>query len=294
MSAPGTRREDAGRRHASGGRGGRRADRPGEDLAERGSERSLGLTAAGRTPPGHEPVRADNDRAVAGDLAMAHPGAARVVQGPPRWPVRSASSGTSASAASCLAASHQAWPSSPAISRNRPPSTGRGNGPTRSSRAAAHHLDGPDRTGRHAAVPAARAVGFGGHPGDLGRRLTRPPRTKQHPSNPSSSPRFPAASAAPILAAAAAFDFCCRHTRMTGRRLRPVEPAASPCSAAGQTPNGYRRTRPGARRSRRVGALAATGQRGRHLPGAVRLRRRTAADRARADRGPSGQAGAVA
>jgi hypothetical protein len=118
MSAPGTRREDAGRRHASGGRGGRRAGRLGEDLAERGSERSLGLAASGRAPPGDEPVRADEDRAVAGDLAMAYPGAARVVQVPSRWPIRSASSGRSASAASCRAASHRAWPSSPAISRN--------------------------------------------------------------------------------------------------------------------------------------------------------------------------------
>jgi len=82
MSAPGTRREDAGRRHASGGRGGRRAGRLGEDLAGRGSGRSLGLAASGRAPPGDEPVRADEDRAVAGDLAMAYPGAARVVQVP--------------------------------------------------------------------------------------------------------------------------------------------------------------------------------------------------------------------
>jgi hypothetical protein len=36
--------------------------------------------------------------------------------------------------------------------------------------------------------------------------------------------------------------FCCRHTRMIDRRLRPVELAASPCSIAGQTPNGDCRT----------------------------------------------------
>jgi hypothetical protein len=57
----------------------RPARRPaGEDLAERGSERSLGLVGAGWVPPGDEPVWADEDRAVAGDLAMAQPGAARV------------------------------------------------------------------------------------------------------------------------------------------------------------------------------------------------------------------------
>src|SRR5271166_2427918 len=79
MSAPGTRREDAGRRHASGGRSGQRADWPGEDLAERGSQDGPRSAAVGRVPPGDEPVRADHDGAVAGDLAVALPGAARVV-----------------------------------------------------------------------------------------------------------------------------------------------------------------------------------------------------------------------
>src|SRR5208282_4716697 len=63
----------------SGSRSGRRADRPGEDLAERGGERGPGVAATGRGPPGDEPVRADEDRAVAGDLAVALPAGARVV-----------------------------------------------------------------------------------------------------------------------------------------------------------------------------------------------------------------------
>jgi hypothetical protein len=37
---------------------------------------------------------------------------------------------------------------------------------------------------------------------------------------------------------------------MIDRRLRPVELAASPCSAAGQTPNGRCRTRPHRSRAR--------------------------------------------
>ncbi len=63
----------------SGSRSGRHADRPGEDLAERGGEDGPGLAASGRGSPGDEPVRADEDRAVAGDLAVAQPDAARVV-----------------------------------------------------------------------------------------------------------------------------------------------------------------------------------------------------------------------
>lgn len=55
----------------SGSRSGRHADRLGEDLAERGSRGSAGLAAGCRVPPGDEPVRADQDPAVAGDLAMA-------------------------------------------------------------------------------------------------------------------------------------------------------------------------------------------------------------------------------
>ena len=38
-----------------------------------------GVTGGGRVPPGDEPVRADDDRAVAGDLPVALPGAARIV-----------------------------------------------------------------------------------------------------------------------------------------------------------------------------------------------------------------------
>jgi hypothetical protein len=75
----------------SGGRCGWRADRPGEDLAERGSQRGPGVAGAGRVAPGDEPVRADQDRAVAGDLAVAQPGAARVVQVAVEVPMRSGS-----------------------------------------------------------------------------------------------------------------------------------------------------------------------------------------------------------
>ena len=53
--------------------------RPGEDLAERGSQDGPGSPVPARVPPGDEPVRADQDRAVAGDLPVAQPGAARVV-----------------------------------------------------------------------------------------------------------------------------------------------------------------------------------------------------------------------
>src|SRR5215468_2264856 len=42
---------------------------------------------------------------------------------PSRCPIRTVSIGTFAPAARCRAASHQAWPSSPAISRNRPGAT---------------------------------------------------------------------------------------------------------------------------------------------------------------------------
>ncbi len=62
------------------GRCGWRANRPGQDLAERGSQSGPGLAAVGRMAPGDEPVRADQDRAAAVDLAVAQPGAARVVQ----------------------------------------------------------------------------------------------------------------------------------------------------------------------------------------------------------------------
>jgi hypothetical protein len=63
-----------------------RVNRPGEDPAERRSKRSPGLAAAGRAPPGDEPVRADDDRAVAGNLAMPQPSAARVIQVPVEVP----------------------------------------------------------------------------------------------------------------------------------------------------------------------------------------------------------------
>jgi hypothetical protein len=54
--------------------------RPGEDLAERGSKDGPGVTGVGPVAPGDEPVRADQDRAAAGDLAVVQPGAERVVQ----------------------------------------------------------------------------------------------------------------------------------------------------------------------------------------------------------------------
>jgi hypothetical protein len=64
---------------ASDRRRDRRVNRPGEDLAECGGKRGPGLAAAGRGSPGDKPVRAHQDRAVAGDLAVAQPGTARVV-----------------------------------------------------------------------------------------------------------------------------------------------------------------------------------------------------------------------
>ncbi len=56
------------------------AGRPGQDLAERIGERRARVAGPGLVPPGDEPVGTHQDRAVAGDLAMAQPGAARVIQ----------------------------------------------------------------------------------------------------------------------------------------------------------------------------------------------------------------------
>ena len=53
---------------------------PGQDLAERIGERRARVAGPGLVPPGDEPVGTHQDRAVAGDLAMAQPGAARVIQ----------------------------------------------------------------------------------------------------------------------------------------------------------------------------------------------------------------------
>jgi hypothetical protein len=50
-----------------------------KDLAERGGEDGPGVAGAGRVPPGDEPVRAHQDRTVAGDLPVAQPSAARIV-----------------------------------------------------------------------------------------------------------------------------------------------------------------------------------------------------------------------
>src|SRR5689334_14633612 len=67
-------------RAVSDGRCDRRADRPGQDLAERGGQGGPGVAGPGRVAPGDEPVRADQDRTAAGDLPVAQTGAARVVQ----------------------------------------------------------------------------------------------------------------------------------------------------------------------------------------------------------------------
>src|ERR1017187_2481117 len=56
-------------------------------------------------------------------------------------------------------------------------------------------------------------------------------RTKHDLTCPSSSARFPAASPAPMLAAAAAFGFVVIHKRIIARRLPHVEPGPPPRSA---------------------------------------------------------------
>ena len=56
------------------------ADWPGEDMAEHGPERTAGIGYGGRASPRDEPVRAHEDRAVAGELAVAQPAAARVIE----------------------------------------------------------------------------------------------------------------------------------------------------------------------------------------------------------------------
>ena len=90
---------------------------------------------------------------------------------PSRWPMRTASSGRSVSAASCRAASHHGSPSSPAISRNRPGADevldrARGCRPRRRSRrAAAEPRDGWTARRRGCRRPARAAGAAVGHDG---------------------------------------------------------------------------------------------------------------------------------
>lgn len=155
-----------------------------KDLAERGGEDGPGVAGGGQVPPGDEPVRAHQDRAIAGRSAGWRSQAQRGSWQPPsRWPIRTASSGMSASAASCLAASHQAWPSSPAISRNRP-------GATRSL------------TGRRRPSSSSIQRAAAGHPGGWTadtrgcRRTARARCCSSRPGGPASQGRLTTASSA--------------------------------------------------------------------------------------------------
>jgi hypothetical protein len=65
---------------------------------------------------------------------------------------------------------------------------------------------------------------------------TRRPRSVPAPRAASSSPATTNRRTAPSRS-------CCSHERMIDRRLRPVDLAALPCFAAGQTTNGCCRTR---------------------------------------------------
>jgi Transmembrane secretion effector len=62
------------------------------------------------------------------------------------------------------------------------------------------------------------------------------------PQQPQQLPALPGRQGGPYPGSSSRLRFCCRHTRMIDRRLRPVELATSPCSAAGQTSNGCCRT----------------------------------------------------
>jgi hypothetical protein len=97
--------------------------------------------------------------------------------------------------------------------------------------------------------PAARSstrCAWAGH--WPGHRRTYPPAATARPAQTRPQQHqqltaFPGRKSGPYPGSSSRLRFCCRHTRMIGRRLRPVEPAASPRSAAGQTPNGCCRTR---------------------------------------------------
>ena len=73
--------------------------------------------------PGHEAIRAHQDRALGADLSAAQPRAARVKQVAVDVPDPDRVDRNSRAWARSRAASHHAWPSSPAISRNRPGAT---------------------------------------------------------------------------------------------------------------------------------------------------------------------------
>ena len=111
--------KEVAEKEAEAVRTGHPTHRPGEDLAERGSQDGPGwLVPAGC----RQAMNRSGRTRIAPSLPIcrwrcqAQHGSCR---SPSRWPIRSASSGRLVSAASCLAARHQAWPSSLAISRNR-------------------------------------------------------------------------------------------------------------------------------------------------------------------------------
>jgi len=72
--------------------------------------------------------------------------------------------------------------------------------------------------------------------------LARPqPRLGPHktrPQQPQQVTTLPGRHSGPYPGSSSRLRFCCSHEHMIGRRLRPVDPAASRCSAAGQTSNG--------------------------------------------------------
>ena len=83
-----------------------------------------------------------------------------------------------------------------------------------------------------------------GHGTDVLARL--PPRLhpgEAQPQQPQQLTTLPCRQGGPYPGSRSRLRFCCRHTRIIDGRLRPVEPAASPCFAAGHDPNGDCRTR---------------------------------------------------
>ena len=90
--------------------------------------------------------------------------------------------------------------------------------------------------------PVARGQ-VAGHGADVLARLQ--PRLhpgKAQPQQPQQLTTLPGRHGGPYSGGSSRLRSCCRHTFMIDRRLRPVEPAASPCPTAGQTPNGCCRT----------------------------------------------------
>jgi hypothetical protein len=90
-------------------------------------------------------------------------------------------------------------------------------------------------------VPPGQVTGYSSH------ILTcLPPRLhprKARPQQPQQLTTLPGRQRGPYPGSRSRLRFCRSHEHMIGRRLRPVDPAASLCPAAGQTPNGDCRTR---------------------------------------------------